>query len=328
MLVYDLNLLYVVEKWVFYLLLFLISIFILNIILLNKCLFTKTYPKHKTIYKVNNLQPNYLIKNRNHTYKNIRFYSTSKPNNKTIKERFITGLKVGWNTPLLPEKVIVFQNHPLVRIFRVTGGISIVTVLANKHLLLFLPLKLIVLLLALLHFIYLSVISMIKLWHGFKVLKSDKLNIKNSPFDHFATVTGKLLYCWKFGCQVGSTGLGLVGTSFMIDSMLEAGNHEKVFTPIIGKGVKFMVGGTPADNILSEMNKNMKQIEDSKKRLEEIKKLFDKTDNVMKSSDFDKKDIDSIKSVMHEIKNMEKSKLQQHTNELAKKIREYSNDNK
>ncbi len=61
--------------------------------------------------------------------------------------------------------------------------------------------------------------------YGFKVLISDKLNVINSPFDHFATTAGKLLYCWKFGCQAGSAGLGLAGTYFLIDSMLEADNQ-------------------------------------------------------------------------------------------------------
>jgi len=159
----------------------------------------------------------------------------TKESTKTLWQRFIIGLKVGWNAPLLPERVANLHNHPFIRIFRVIGGISIITVLSKKHLLLFWPFKFIVLFLALLHFIYIFSISIIKLWYGFKVLRSDKLDVKNSPFDHFATVTGKLLYCWKSGCQAGSAGLGLVGTSFMIDSMLETGNH-KVFTPLIARG--------------------------------------------------------------------------------------------
>jgi len=146
---------------------------------------------------------------------------------KTILQRLIVGLKVGWNAPLLPTIVINIHNHPFVRIFRVIGGLSILAVLSKKYLLFVFPFNFIVLFFALLHFIYITVISIIKLFHGISVLRSDKLNVKNSPFDHFATSAGKLLYCWKFGCQVGSAGLGLVGTSFMIDSILEAGNQEK-----------------------------------------------------------------------------------------------------
>lgn len=160
-------------------------------------------------------------------------------NNKTLFQRFINDLKIGWNTSMLQEKVLNFHNHPFVRIFKVIGGISIITVLSKKHLLLYLPFKFITLTLALLHFIYIAYISIIKLWYDIKVLRSDKL--KNSPLDRFATITGKLLYCWKYGCQAGSAGLGLVGTSFMIDSIIEADDHPKVLTPL-GKGVKFVIG--------------------------------------------------------------------------------------
>lgn len=245
---------------------------------------------------------------------------------KSISSRIWTGIKLGWNTPILPEKVLNLHSHPFVRVFRVIGGISIITVLSNKHLLLFLPFKYIVLFLALLHFIYIFCINVIKLWYGFKVLKSDKLNVRNSPLDHLASATSKLLFCWKFGCQAGSAGLGLVGTSFMIDSILEAGNHPKVFTPLIGKSVKFAVGGTSADNILSEMNKNLKQMESTKERIDEIKNLFDKTNGVMDSGDFSKDEIKSIKSALDEIKDMEKSKLQSCAKDLASNIRKYSGE--
>ena len=131
---------------------------------------------------------------------------------KTIFQRFLTGLKAGWNTPMLPLSITTIHNHPFTRIFRVAGGVSILIVLSNNysHLLAFL--QFIFLLLAFLHFIYITCISIAKLVHGFKVLKSDKLNIPNSPIDQFASITGKLLFCWKYGCQAGSAGLGLVGS--------------------------------------------------------------------------------------------------------------------
>lgn len=160
-------------------------------------------------------------------------------------------------------KVLSFHNNPLVRVFRVIGGVSILTVFSKKHLLLSLPFKSVILFFALLHIIYISSISIIKLWYGYKVLKSDKLNVRNSPLDHFATTVGKLLYCWKYRCQVGSAGLGLVGTSFLIDSMLEAGGQEKVFTPftpLIGKGVKLFINNRPADDVLLDIKKDIKNL--------------------------------------------------------------------
>jgi len=80
-----------------------------------------------------------------------------------------------------------------------------------------------------------------------------------------------LLKRWLSSCPAaGSAGLGLVGTSFLIDSMLEAGNQEKVFTPLIGKGVKFFVNGRPADEVLLGIYKDIKTLKIVKK---DIKKL-------------------------------------------------------
>lgn len=249
-------------------------------------------------------------------------------NQKSLFKRLVTGLKVGWSAPVLPPKVLDFHNNPFVRIFRVIGGVSILTVFSKKYLLLFLPFKYMVLFFALLHLIYISSISIIKLWYGYKVLKSDKLNVRNSPLDHFATNAGRLLYCWKYGCQVGSAGLGLVGTSFLIDSMLEAGGQQKVFTPLIGKGVKLFVNNRPADDILLGIKKDIKGLEDSKASYKEITDLFDKADKALDSKDFSKQDLDSIKSSIKEIKAMEKAKLSDYSEELAKKIKQYSDKSK
>jgi hypothetical protein len=42
---------------------------------------------------------------------------------------------------------------------------------------------------------YIATISIIKLFYGIKVLKSDKLEVRNSPVDKLAGAAGKILYC-------------------------------------------------------------------------------------------------------------------------------------
>lgn len=96
-------------------------------------------------------------------------------NTKTIWQIIVIGLKIGWNAPMLPKSVEKFHNYPLIRIFRVIGGISIITFLSKKYLLFIYPFNYIVLLFALLHFIYITVISTIKLFYGIHVLRSNKL---------------------------------------------------------------------------------------------------------------------------------------------------------
>lgn len=186
-----------------------------------------------------------------------------KNNQKTILERFITGLKVGWNAPTLPDKLNKFNFHPFVWIFRVIGDLSIVTVVSQKHLLFFHPIQYIVLFIAIIVLIYFVMLSLMKLFYGIYIIRRGDLNVKNSPIENFATITAKLLHCWKFGCELGGAGFGLATTSVVADSILEAGGQEKRFTSLIGNGVKLFIGGKPADSIVIERNKNINKMESS-----------------------------------------------------------------
>ena len=104
----------------------------------------------------------------------------------------------------------------------------------------------------------------------------------------------------------------------MIDSILEAGNQVKVLTPLISKGVKFIVNGRPADDILSGINKDIKDLESSKKRYNERSDFLNKANNSLDSSYFSKEDLDSIMSIIYEVKKMEKSKITDYSKDLAK----------
>ena len=168
-------------------------------------------------------------------------------------------------------------------------------------------------------------LSIIKLFYGISILRSDKLDVKNSPIDRLAGAAGKLLYCWKYGCQAGSAGLGLVGTSFLIDSMLEAGNQEKIFTPLIGKGVNFFVKSRPADEILLGIKNDTRNLEVSKKTFDEIAKILKEAEKTLdNNSDFTKSEIQELRSVINKIKNTEQIKITDLAADLVKKIREYS----
>jgi hypothetical protein len=96
---------------------------------------------------------------------------------------------------MLPNKVLNIHTHLFTRIFRVIGGISIITFLSKRYLLFVYPFNYIVLLFALLHFMYIAIISIIKLFYGIRVLRSNKLEVRNSPTDRLATAAGKILYC-------------------------------------------------------------------------------------------------------------------------------------
>lgn len=247
-------------------------------------------------------------------------------NKKTLYESFVTGLKHGWNTPMLPPKVISFNNHPIIRIFRVIGGMSVLTVLLKKHLLLWPRLNYLVLFIALIHILYFGIVSVIKILFGIHKLWKGDLNVRNSPLDRFASLTGNLLYCLKVGCTVASSGISIAGASVIADTVLEAGGQEKVFTPLLGKGVKLCFKGRAVDNIYTEIYNDISKIKETKDKFNELVKLSEQSE-LSDDKIFSKEDQKSIKSFLEEAKNMENSKLQSYAKDLAKKIKD-SSDNK
>lgn len=279
--------------------------------------------KTKTTRNFNKIQKRSYSTNNGNSIKNPE----SKPN-KSIMSRIWTGIKLGWNTPMLPKKVLSIHMHPFTRIFRVIGGISVIAFLSKKYLMLFYPLNIITLTIALAHLMYITIISIIKLFYSIKILRSKELEVRNSPLNNLATAAGKIIYCWKFGCQAGSAGLGLVGTSFLIDSMLEAGNQEKEFTPLIGKGVNFFVNGKPADELLLSIKKDTQNLENSKKVFDSVSSTLEKAENALnKEGLFSKAELEELRSAFKQAKDTEQNKVNGLASDLAKKIKEYS-DNK
>lgn len=254
-------------------------------------------------------------------------------NKKSYLNRIIIGFKHAWNIPSLPKNVLDFHNQIFTRIFRVIGGISIVAFLsgtAKTYLFsseLLWPLYYLVLFLALLHFFYIIGIKIIKGIYMVKVWRSGKLEVRNSPLDKFATSAAKLLHCWKFGCEVGSAGLGLVGSGFLIDQILEAGNQKKVFTPLIGKGVYFFVNGqsTEALSLLDEIKKQTKDLESFKDKHKVVREILDQAEKALdnNSTEFTQDDFKDLKEGLQKMRNADDKKLSEMAKDLAKNIRNY-----
>jgi prefoldin subunit 5 len=86
--------------------------------------------------------------------------------------------------------------------------------------------------------------------------------------------------------------------------MLEAGNQEKIFTPLIDKGVKFFVKGKPADEILLGIKNDTRNLEVSKKTFDEVANTLKEAEKALnKNSDFSKSEIQELISAIKEIKN-------------------------
>ena len=159
----------------------------------------------------------YYSTNRDKFYKR-KYYSTNNNNNnskkKTILQRIWLGIKLAWNLPSLPTYVEKFHNYPLTRIFRVIGGVSIILFLSSNWIEKDSYLYWIILILAMLHFSYIFTISLIKLGYIIHLWKNKKLEVRNSPLDHIASLTLKLATCIKGACVAGGAGATVLGLGF------------------------------------------------------------------------------------------------------------------
>ena len=222
-------------------------------------------------------------------YMQINKFSTKK--DKTILSRIWTGLKLGWNTPTLPQNIIDFQMNPLIRILRVLGGISTLYLLSNKssnYNVFFLYLAIFF---SVTFFIYNSYISVHRVRFMYRTLKSDKLDIRNSPLDHLARLSARLLLCAKGVCdQAQPVGVAM-GIMLGVDTALEKADHKAIFGPILGAALKTMlpkdeqVEKTITDLIkrpVSDIGRNNKDIKELTDIIDSISN-WSTTDNTIKS---------------------------------------------
>lgn len=100
-----------------------------------------------------------------------------------ILQRIWLGLKIGWNTPNLPDNLMKLEVHPLIRILKVLGGISIFLVLTKKSILFPNFVIYFLLFFIIIFFIYHSYITYNRIIYIYKILKSEKLDVKPSKTD-------------------------------------------------------------------------------------------------------------------------------------------------
>ena len=243
-----------------------------------------THKKHIYIYNTNKLtSKRYYSTNRDNFNKDKRkYYSTSHKNDKTILQRIWLGIKLAWNLPSLPVYVEKFHNYPLTRIFRVIGGISIILFLSSPS---WIEkgsyLYWIVLILAMLHFTYILTISLIKLGYIIHLWKNKKLEVRNSPLDHVASLTLKLVTCIKGACVAGGASATVLGLGFGADKLLEEAGHAPIFKKAVGKHVGNILSrlGYEGNIEYLELQKRMFEVEKRTKNIKELTKIVNEMEN-------------------------------------------------
>jgi hypothetical protein len=155
--------------------------------------------------------------------------------NKNFFKRLKIGISKGWNTPTLPQHLLTLQLHPLIRIFRVIGGISILLILTKRVNYFNSFVLYLVVLISIFYTFYVLYISYYRLKHIYKIMRSKDLEIRNSPLDKFATLASKLIFCVKGACDT-AVPLGVaLGVMAGFDTILEHKGKEPIFLPFIAE---------------------------------------------------------------------------------------------
>src|SRR2546423_7624833 len=184
-----------------------------------------------------NLQRKDIIQQIMRKIKKIKKNEENKKNKKTNLQNFIYGVKLGIKLSLLPKSVESFHSHPLTRIFRVIGGISILLILLKVKTIDKPYLYEIVFILAALQFTYIIIIGIIKFCYYIYLYKNNKLEVRNSPLNRIATFGLNLVACVKGTCQYGITAGAALGLGVSIDELLVHHGRDSVFKDVLGHGL-------------------------------------------------------------------------------------------
>ena len=237
-----------------------------------------------------------------------------------ILRRILIGAKKGWNTPTLPDKILKFQMHPLIRILRVLGGICTIFLLSNKGQDYPSYIIYITLLFSIIFLIYHMYISYHRTIHIYKTLKSDKLDIRNSPLDHLARLSSRILLCAKGACdQAQPVGVAM-GIMLGVDTALEKADHKAIFGPILGKALSTILPKSDIqvkNNVTDLIKKPFSDLENNNNEIDQIDRLIDRV------SDWNKADNNQVnndaKDIISEL-NKHKSDIIRDNSRLKSKI--------
>lgn len=134
-------------------------------------------------------------------------------------------------TPTLSPKLLELQRKPVIRVVRVIGGLSLIILVSNNYLKLPSVLLYLCFIFSIIFLIYHIYISIHRYKHIKLLLKSEEMDIKNSPLDKYASMLGRVLLCAKGLCDTASPiGISL-GLMLGADQVLKDGGREAFFSP-------------------------------------------------------------------------------------------------
>jgi uncharacterized protein (DUF2267 family) len=164
---------------------------------------------------------------------------------------------------------------------------------------------------------YIFVISIIKISYITYLWKNKKLEVRNSPLDHIASLTFKLATCIKGACVAGGASATVLGLGFGADKLLEEAGYTPMFRRTIGSHVGNILShfGYEGNKDYLELQKRVLEIEKRTKSIKELTKIVSEMENnesfVELKGDLKEFKEEFVKELQKEkdIKDTEKSKI-------------------
>lgn len=92
---------------------------------------------------------------------------------------------------------------------------------------------------------------------------------------------------------------------------------------LLGKGLILTIKGRPADEIITNLNKDFKNLKTIKERVHQLENLIEQSESTLSNTNISKQEFNEIKSILDKVKQMEKSKLESQVKDFSKKVKEY-----
>lgn len=226
------------------------------------------------------------------------------------------GFKKAYDTPTLPDHIINFTMHPTIRIIRVLGGVSFFTIMSKSYLNYHISILFIAMFFLIIFFIYHTYLSYHRIKHMIKILKSDKLEVRNSPLDRLAFLSARALWCFKTSCEAApNIGLGL-GLMVSTDEILKYADVEPVFGPFLGSMLKTVLPDSATKSETKMLNKAIAEVTSNNVQLIDSKSLLERFKGLNIEGVFTNEEFSEFKKLIQE----NQEQLQTKNSELRNKI--------
>jgi hypothetical protein len=158
-------------------------------------------------------------------------------------------------------------------------------------------------------FLYIAVISIIKIGYIVYLWKNKKLEVRNSPIDLIASLTLILATCIKGACVAGGVGATVLGLGFGADMLLEEAGYPPFFKKAVGNQLSNILSGLgyTGNAEYLELQKRMLDIKQKAKNIEELNRIVD---NMEKDPSFSELKSELAEFKREFIKDLQREKTQ------------------